>query len=308
MSWVKRNLYFLIGCVVAVALLLAAGWYCYSEWQGSAASSDLLGKAYSQLNDLGNKPITPTAENIDAAKTEAKQAQDLAEGLQKHLVQIPSIPNTNNVDDRTLAAKVRDTISQLTVASVANHVALPQDYAFSFSAQRDKAVYAAQGRDHLARQLGEVKVICGVLLSNRIDALEGLQRERTADDAMSAGTQNDTFDSISVTNNNTIVSPYQVTFLCFDPALHGVITGFANQPYGMMIRSLEVVPADMSPTEMGGGQPGMFPGGGDNRFQPGVTPAAPPAVAGRLPVVVDEKKLRVTMLLELVRVVPNPGR
>jgi hypothetical protein len=307
MSWVKRNLYFVISCVVAVALLAAAGWYCYSEWQGSDASSTELTKAYGQLNDFANKQITPNTENIDAAKKQAKQAQDLAESLQKHLAQIPSIPNTNNVNDQTLAAKVRDTIRLLAASAEANHVVLPLDYAFSFSAQRDKAVYATQGRDHLARQLGEVKVLCGVLFSNRIDSLEGVQRERTADDAASAGTQNDTFDALSVTNNNTIISPYQVTFLCFDPALHGVLAGFANQPYGIMVRSIEVVPADLTSTEMTSPLPGMNPGGMENRFQPGVTPTAPGA-RGILPVVVDEKRLRVTMFLELVRVVPNPGR
>ena len=33
MSWIKRNLFFLVGGVVAAALLGLAGWYCYSKWQ-----------------------------------------------------------------------------------------------------------------------------------------------------------------------------------------------------------------------------------------------------------------------------------
>ena len=306
MSWAKRNLYFLISCVVAVALLLAAGWYAYSEWQGSDEASGLLTQAYAQLNDFGNKSVTPNAENIDAAKKEAKQAQELADGLRKHLIPIPSIPNTNNVDDRILAAEVRNTVRQLTTAAEANHVNLAVlDYGFSFSAQRDKVAYAASARDQLARELGEVKVICGVLFSNRIDSLDLLQRERTADDAAATTTQNDYLDALSVTNNDTIITPYQVSFSCFDAALSEVLAGFANQPYGIMVRTLEVTPVG----ETTGGELVMnpqIPGGGERFIPP--NPATPPTTRGGLPVVVDEKKLRVTMLLELVRIVPMPGK
>ncbi|HLX72697.1 MAG TPA: Amuc_1100 family pilus-like protein [Verrucomicrobiae bacterium] len=310
MSWAKRNLYFLISCVLAVALLLAAGWYCYSQWQGNNASSDSLKQAYGQLNDLGTKPITPSTENIEAANQEAKRARELAVGLRKHLAPIPSIPNVTNVDDHLLASSVRDTVRQLALSAEANHVALPQDFAFSFSAQRDKVAYAEQGRDHLARELGEVKVICGVLFSNRIDSLEILQRERSADDIANA-TGNEFLDSVSITNNDTIVTPYQVTFTSFDPALSEVLTGFANQPYGIMVRTLEVEPAEATP-----GEPGMMTPQGmqsqiptDNRFPPNTAAAASAlSMKGGLPVVVDEKKLRVTMLLELVRIVPAPGK
>lgn len=314
MSWAKRNLYFLISCVLAVALLGAAGWYCYSEWQGNDASRTSLETAYSQLKGFGQGPVTPSTENIEAANNEAKRAQQLADGLRKHLVQIPSIPNTNNIDNRILTPAIRDTIRQLAESAEANHVTVLPDFAFSFSAQRDKVVFAAQGLDQLARELGEVKVICDVLFSNRIDSLEVLQRERTADDTVTGGavaTQNDYLDSISVTNNNTIITPYQVTFLCFDSALSSVLAGFANQPYGIMVRTLQVGPADMNPTEMGAPvamQGGMMPGVNQREY-PGVNPTtANLGTRGGLPVVVDEKKLRVSMLLELVRIVPTPGK
>lgn len=314
MSWAKRNLYFLIGCVLAVALLIAAGWYCYSEWQGNSASSDSLKQAYDQLNQIGGKTPTPSTENIEAASQEAKRARELAIGLRKHLAPIPSIPNTNNVDDRSLAAEVRNTLGQLTASAQANHVVLPQDFAFSFSAQRDKVAYATAGRDHLARQLGEVKVLCGVLFSNRIDSLELLQRERSADDIGGTGSQNEFIEAVSVTNNDTIVTPYQITFTCFDPALSEVLAGFANQSYGIMVRTLEVEPAETTPGEPGMMMPqGMPPAQMENRYQPNVYQpnvggATPLATKGGLPVVVDEKKLRVTMLLELVRIVPTPGK
>lgn len=334
MAWVKRNLYFVISCVVAVALLGAAGWYCYTQWQGNDDAWTQLNQAYDQLKQINGEPVTPNKENIDAAHDQARQAQTLANGLRARLTPIPPIPNSNTIDDRLLAFAVSDTIRELTMSAQDSHVGVPPQFAFSFSAQRDKAAYAAGSRDHLARQLGEVKVICDLLFTNRINSLEGLQRERTADD-IAASTQNDYIEAVSVTNNNTIVSPYQVTFLSFDQELAGVLTTFANQQHGIMVRSLQVEPADLSPTEggmaggavpyggggavpygggavpyggrvpYGGGAPGTYGGGVPGA--PGTPPGSLGTIGG-LPVVVDEKKLRVTMLLELVRILPAAGR
>lgn len=304
MAWVKRNLYFVISCVVAIALLGAAGWYCYSGWQGNSQSMDAFNQANSQMTTIVGKPVTPTQENIDAARNQAKQARELADGLRKHLLPIASIPNTNKIDNHGLAIAFSDTIRELTMSANDNHVALPQDFAFSFSAQRDKAAFTESSWSHLARQLGEIKVLCDILFANRINSLDTLQRERTADDA-TGGTQPDYVDWTSVTNNNTIISPYQVSFQCFDQELAGVLSAFANEQYGIMVRTMEVVPAEMTPT-----QGGMMPTPENQRGfppPPGVNPTTLPKQGG-LPIVADDKKLRVTMLLELVRIVPTPGR
>ena len=341
MSWAKRNLYFLISCIAAVVLLGAAGWYCYSEWQGNNQSWEALNQAYSQLNEINNKPITPNKENVEAARNQVKDIETLNNSLHKFLSPISPIPNTGKIDDRTLAFAVRETISQLRVEAGPN-ITLPQDYAFSFSAQRDKAVYVPQSWGQLAQQLGEVKTICDILYSNRISSLDGIQREHTADDLGATTQQPDYLDYTSITNNGststTILTPYQVTFGCFDTELGGVLASFANQPYGIMVRTLEVEPAEMATTEMnyqpqvptfqyppagaapyrGGGAPyrGGVPQYRSAPAPPPVMPAAPAVSApagnlpmvGGLPVIVDEKRLKITMMLEVVKVSSTPGR
>ena len=337
MSWAKRNLYFLISCIVAVVLLGAAGWFCYSEWQGNNQSWEALNQAYSQLNELNNKPITANKENVEAARSQVKDIQALDSSLRKFLSPISPIPNTGKIDDRTLAFAVRETISQLRVEAGPN-ITLPQDYAFSFSAQQDKAVYVQQSWGQLAQQLGEVKTICDILYSNRIISLDGIQREHTADDLSATAQQPDYLDYTSVTNGYTVLTPYQVTFGCFDTELGGVLASFANQPYGIMVRTLEVEPAEMAAMEMNyqpqvptyqypapgtapfrGGAP--YRGGGGVPYRgvaapPPVMPAAPavspPAgnlpMVGGLPVIVDEKRLKVTMLLEVVKISSTQSR
>jgi len=299
MSWAKRNLYFVVSCAIAVVLLGVAGWYCFSEWQGNNKATDDINQAIGELKTLTGKPITADTENIEVARTEMKEAQDLSGKLRKFMTPIPPIltsTSTNGIQDRELAFAVRDTVRQLRLAAAEYNVALDQpDFAFSFSAQRDKAVYAAPSRDQLVSQLGEVKAICGILFSNRITSLVSFQREHTADDV--GGTQPDYLDSISVTNNNMIVTPYQIVFRSFDAELGGVLAAFANQPHGIIVRSIEIEPADAVMTD----QQGMPRP--DNTLTPGV-----PGVKGGLAVVADEKRLKVTMLLNLVKLVSPPGR
>ena len=52
MLWIKRNLYFLIGSVVALALMGAAGWYLYSKWQLNNEIVEKLNAEYAELQRL----------------------------------------------------------------------------------------------------------------------------------------------------------------------------------------------------------------------------------------------------------------
>ena len=55
MDWIKRNLYFLIGSLVALALMGLAGWYLYSKWQ---LNNEILGKLdeqYAKLKRLNHR-------------------------------------------------------------------------------------------------------------------------------------------------------------------------------------------------------------------------------------------------------------
>jgi hypothetical protein len=59
MSWVKRNLYFLIGGIVALVLLGGAGWYLYSKWDLNNTNLANLNQAYADLKGLNDKNQNP---------------------------------------------------------------------------------------------------------------------------------------------------------------------------------------------------------------------------------------------------------
>jgi hypothetical protein len=315
MSWAKRNLYFLIGCIVAVVLLIASGWYCYSSMQSNNAVWAQLQEAYGKMKTISDKPLGAgdgtNVNNIEAAKEQTKEVQGRVAEMQKFFVPVRGIPNTNHITDRMLGSAVRDTVSQLRAAAQSHNVTLPvstPEFAFSFTLQAGKLSYDANSEEMLSKQLGEVKLICDTLFACRISSLDAVQRERTADDVNAVngpgGGANDYTDSISLTNGNVVITPYQVTFQCFTPELGRIIASFANQEHTVVVKTLNLQPADL----MGGGDAGMMGGyGGGYAGGYGGTPQ--PVVAGRgLPTAVDEKKLKVTLLLDFVKIIPTQGR
>jgi hypothetical protein len=315
MSWAKRNLYFLVSGIVALVLLLAAGWYAYSSWQSNSDNGAKLKENYDKLRQFAIKNPNPgndVVTNIDTAKEQTKAVQERVAQMQKFFTPVPGIPNTNKIDERMLSRAVRDTIGQLRASAQSHSVTLPvgtPEFAFSFTLQAGKISYDPGSTEMLSKQLGEVKTICETLFAARVSALSSVQRERTADDMNLANTggvgagANDYCDSTSVTNENVVITPYQVTFDCFTPELGNVLASFANQQHTVIVKTLNLQPADL--TSMPMDAPGM---GGMQAYTGYGNQVAPTTRAGGLPTAVDEKKLRVTMQVDFVKILPTQGR
>jgi len=286
-----------------------------------------LASDYGQLKTLADKKPGPgddVVTNIETAKVQTRQARQRVVELEKFFIPVKGIPDTNKISDRMLAFAVRETVGQLRAAAQAKSVTIPTmtpEFAFSFSLQMGKSGYDPNSAEMLARQLGEVKLICDTLFGARIQALDSIQRERTSDDVNPQGNitmQPDYTDSLSLTNGNMVISPYQVTFECFTPQLGTVLSSFANQSHTIVVKTLNIQPADQV-----GGIEG--PGGGYQAYggayqayggtygregggygAAATTPA--PGRPGALPTIIDEKKLKVMMLLDFIKITPAQGR
>jgi hypothetical protein len=348
MSWVKRNLYFLIGGVVALVLLGAAGWYLYSKWDLNNTNGANLKQAYADLKSLNDKNPNPGGENIKIAKEQRKEILDYIGRASKYFQRIRSIPDLPKKTDHDFALALSRTIDQLRRDSTNASVELAQDnYNFSFQAEKLKINFAGGSIEPLSTQLGEVKAICEVLFQARINALDGLRRERVSADDTS-GPATDYLGENSTTNALAILTPYELTFRCFSPELAAVLAGFASSPYGLIVKTINVESAGTSPTEMATTPQPMTPavtyvqptpppptmsaaememrrygmdpragmgaryGEGSAKFQTFNPQPQPQAViaqpaaskgGGGLPVVVDEKKLKVTMQLVAVKLI-----
>jgi hypothetical protein len=303
MSWVKRNLYFLIGATVALALLGLAGYYFYNSYTLNDDSLQRLKAAYKELDDLIRATPNPGNErinNIEIARSERTQVVTEIEKVKKHFLPILPIPNSTNgvVAKEEFASALRRTFEELDRAAVVASVTMPPKYGYTFEAERGLTIFAPGSLEPLAAKLGEVRAICGVLFQARINSLDSLRRERVSpDDAR--GPQTDFLDNLSVTNELAVVTPFEVVFHCFSTELAAVLAGFAADPHGFVIKAINVEPgaaatANPDAAAMGGGWPPMAP-----------VPSPALGTKGGLPVLLDERQLRVTLVLEVIKLLPK---
>ena len=308
MAWIKRNLFFVIGGILALGLLGAAGYYNYKGWSHNKAAFDELNKNYDTLRDLTRKKPSPgndRIDNIKAAKEQEQQLRDWIGQAQAHFKSIAPIPNTgtNAISSEAFAGALRRTIDQMQHEADAASVTLPPRYSFSFTAQTITVRFAPGSLPLLAEQLGEVTTIAEILFAARVNALDGIQRVRVCDDDL-AGSQADYFDGHSVTNNLAIVTPYQISFRSFSTEVGEVLAGFATSPHGFIVKSISVQPAGaFAATAAGGGGEGMAPG-----LPPGPVPMAPPTMPpgkGGLQTVLNEQLLHITLVVDVVKLLPK---
>jgi hypothetical protein len=299
MAWIKRNLFFVIGGILAIGLLGAAGYYNYKGWSHNTAKFNQLNEIYGTLRNLtGQKPSpgNDKVDNIAAAREQERQIRDWIRQAADYFQPIAPIPNTGNnaVSSEAFAAALRRTIDQLQHEADTASVTLPPKYNFSFEAQRSLVKFSGS-LGALAAQFGEVKTISEILYAAKVNSLDGIQRVRVSDDDAN-GPQADYFDDHSVTNNLVVLTPYQITFRSFSPEIAQVLAGLASSPHGFIVKSISVQAA------------GTLAATSPNATAPSPSPTPVPTVTpGRsgLQTVLNEQLLRVTLEVKVVKLLPK---
>jgi hypothetical protein len=314
MGWIKRNLFVVVGGGVAFVLLVAAGIYIYQGWSRNSTAADKLGEIYGTLQNLAQEKPAPGNDKINntaIAKGQEREVRDWVAQVHGYFQPIPAIPPRAAATSEAYAAALRRTIDQLQHEADSAGVVLPPKYDFSFTAQRPLVKFAAGSLDSLAAQLGEVKAMAEILFAARINAFDGMQRVRVSADDVN-GPQSDYLEAQPVTNNLAVLTPYIITFRSFSPELARVLAGFATSSNAFIVKSVNIRSAGAATTSVDSMPVGAM-GEMERRnmgFTPppafGTPPASPPVVGrGGLPVVLKEQLLRVTLQVELVKLLPK---
>ncbi len=316
MAWIKRNLFFVIGAVIAVGLLAAAGVYDYKNWRRNNVALDALNQTYAALQRLNSQNPSPGNDKINNIQAAHEQERQLHEWIQQAAVYfqpIPPIPNpTNGVITDAKFASARDhTLNQLQLEAGNTSVTLPPQYGFSFEAERTLVKFAPGSLASLAQQLGEVKTICEILYAAKINSLDGIRRVRVSQDDVS-GPQSDYLDGTATTNDLAVFMPYEVTFRGFSQDLANVLSSFASSPHCIIITGINVQPAasaTTTPSPAGPQAMGEFgqPAPIASPYAPRYAPAQTPTVIGLggLPVVLNEQLLSITLEIDVVKLLPG---
>ena len=107
MGWIKRNLFFVVGGVLALGLLGGAGFFIYTGWARNAEVSDKLNEIYGKLSEIAQSPLQPGNEkndNTEIAKEQEKQVRDWIAAAGKYFQSIPPIPPESPVTSESYAA------------------------------------------------------------------------------------------------------------------------------------------------------------------------------------------------------------
>ncbi len=338
MSWIKRNLFFVLGSVIALGLLAWAGFYNFSRWKVNAAWRDKLNGQYEELkrlNNLNPHPGNNKVDNIAAAREQRNTLTNFIARVAKQFQPIAPIPPRERLTSRDFAAALRQTIDQLQRDADSTSVALPPQYSFSFFVERKTLNFAPASLEPLSVQLGEVKAICDIFNNAKVNSLDGIRRERVCVEDMSADAQpTDYLDINSRSNELAITTPYEVSFRCFTPELAEVIAGFASSPNGLVVKSVNVTPAlSAGATESTTTEPAVYtytypqPGnpptgrygrgrggrGGDSPIPPRPAPVPVPVPVvtaqtgnrGAPQPFINERQIRVVIVVDVVKLLPK---
>ena len=325
MGWIKRNLVFVIIGIVALLALGGAGFYIFEGYSKNSDQTSKLNELYNTLQTLASQQPQPGNEkhdNLKLAQEQEKQLHGWIADAGSRFQSISPIP-LGQVTTKTYATALSATVNLLQQEAKDGSVGLPPQYNFSFEVQAKK-LNIASGLIPLAQQLGEVKAISEILFAARVNNLDGIQRVPVSEDDVGSGLQSDYLDDRPVTNELAVLTPYIVTFRSFTPELAKVISGFATSTNPFVVKSVSVQPAgatdlgmanpgqpSYTPPQAMPGYPGAYPPG---RFGPGYPGGIPPGQPmpnmpapgkGGLQTVLKEQLLRITLEVEVVKLLPK---
>ena len=143
MAWIKRNLAFVIGGVVALGLLVAAGFYIYSSWSQNNAARDKLNETYGTLDALTKKTPSPGNDKVNNTQIAVDQQKQLLEWMSSvsgFFQPIPAIPPAigDSGNSAVFRSALATTIKSLQDQAANVSVGLAPNYGFSFEAYRNQ--------------------------------------------------------------------------------------------------------------------------------------------------------------------------
>jgi hypothetical protein len=321
MAWIKRNLYFFIGSILALALMGVGGWYFYAEYSAEGQSGNQIADDYDKLRELNQQNPHPgkaggPVDNVQAAKDQQAALRAWIDSTHPYFQPVKQLGDLNS-----FPTELDNSVAQLQRTAREDGVSLPPGYYFTFLAQKNMLAIPLNILPQLAARLGEVKVICGILFDARINSLESIRREALSSDDTN-GPDYLPPDQRTVSTPLADLTPYEITFDCFSGELATVLGKLAASPHGLVVKSIVVGPAQSGASMAGmaaspnpyagpGGMPasvghynlgGYNPGG----YNPGVPPPrsftpAPPPPNGRPVKFLSENKLRITLLVEVIK-------
>ena len=311
MAWIKRNLWLVISGVIALVFLGLGGFYLWSAIEKNKSIDGEISQTKSDIELLLNGEITPNQQNLKDAKEQSARLTAFVADAKKHF---PPTPASGPLDALSFKTLLRTTVSGLQKQAESAGISLTTtNYLFTFDAQWAATTFAQESLHPLSERLHEVRFIAEVLFKSRINRLVGMRRAMVQGERLQGGGAGgipaaDVYLPVAGRSNpetGMALWPYEVTFICFTSELAAVMEGLQSAQYGFVVKS-PVIEPDAETKAPAGRQPKL------PNQPPLVRPVRPP-VAGQPPpaaipgapvglvTIVNEKPLRVTLRIEVIK-------
>jgi hypothetical protein len=320
MLWIKRNLLLAIGGLLAVLLLAFGVFYFITNRQKNKQIEAQLEENKSTLTRLISQAPFPNPTNITRAKEELLRVREAITNARAFFQPVPFEP----VTDQAFKAVLDNTVYDLHQKAEDASVVLPSpSYAFTFEHQKRQLQFPPEAFPALPQQLAEIKTLCEMLFQAKINKLITFRRSRLYAEEPLSQVDHHEFKPEVDEAMGMASNPYEVVFHAFSTELATALGAFAKSTNGVVVKSLAVevatLTADPNQPMQGFTQapPVVNPALTQPQpVRPGTQPAPAPAarpfprgqaVAPKAPegikTVLNEKLLKITMVLEVMRTV-----
>src|SRR2546426_3108416 len=243
MNWLKRNLFLVVGGVVALALLGFAIFFLLTRKNMVDEVTAELNTRTEEWKQLVASDPYPNQENIERAKREQKKLAEFLDQTRKFFVPVASFPT--NLDGATFKNLLETTISVLVHDAEKSGVSLPSSnrYDFTFKPQRNSLDFAPGTLVPLAMQVSEIRAICDVLFDARVHTLVGLRRAPVAKEDEGTASSADYLGGRKLATNavtGAVLAPYEIVFNGFSTELAAVLEGFYRTPNCFIVKNIDV--------------------------------------------------------------------
>lgn len=243
MPWIKKNLTLVVGGVVGLLLLGAAGWFWYTQRQREQEIGAQLEAKNAEWNELVARKPYPSDTNIEAVRAEEKQLEKLRETLKGSFQPVAGARVTDALELKVL---IETAIASLQDEAESAGVSLPdRQYAFTFRHLRPMAPsqYDSNSIPTLAGQVAQVSTLARILFGARIHSLEAIRRPPILKDEGGAAD----YLALKPTSDDLVTRmPMEVTFRSFSGELAGVISGLAGLSNTVVIKKINVEPTTLA--------------------------------------------------------------
>jgi hypothetical protein len=246
MAWLKRNLFLVVSGVVALGLLGVAGFYLWSNLQEEARITDELNQQTTDLQALVNRPVHPGGEKVDNIKaTKRENDRVINEFLAPARKHFATIERSNTIESAEFQLNLVSTIAELRRMANNSKVAIPPQYAFSFSTQERSLQFDPSSLPALSMQINDIRTICRILFRAKIHRLESIKRVGVNTNEVADGADYIPKTLATIKTNDasgSITVPYQFEIVGHSAEIAQILNGLANAPEFFSVKFIATEP------------------------------------------------------------------